>query len=299
VPTERTESDYYAFREFDDANARKVLSFYTQFFPTGPVVELACGPGVFLGLLTEAGVGARGVDLDPGMVDRARAAGHDVVLANAISYLEGLPDASIEGLFAAHFLEHLPAGAVQTVYDQAARVLVPGGCFVSVVPNAACLSVLAYDFWRDPTHVRFYDPVALDFFARQAGLTVVRSGGNPENHPGPPPHLRAAPSSVDPGLSESVQELIQHATWLAGRPAPPSRRRFRRSAPPRVAPESEPTQTRVWGELGNVLGRLDARIQTLQNELRTVNTAHNDLLAQLYQENEVFVVARRWLAGES
>ncbi len=106
-----------------------------------------------------------------------------MVLGDALEYLADVNNSSLNGLFAAHFLEHLPSEAVQRVYAEAARVLAPGGVFVAVVPNAACRSILAYDFWRDPTHVRFYDPVLLQFFAEQVGLALVESGGNPRNHP--------------------------------------------------------------------------------------------------------------------
>ena len=77
------ESEYYAFREFDPAAMKLGRSHYVQFFDAGPVLELACGRGEFLGLLAEAGLKGRGVDIDVGMVDAGRAAGHDVVLGEA------------------------------------------------------------------------------------------------------------------------------------------------------------------------------------------------------------------------
>ena len=120
--SESVESDYYAFMSFDADNARRVLRFYSQFFTTGPVLELACGPGVFLSVLREEGVAARGVDIDDGMVQTAREAGHDVVLDDALAHMRSLPDASLRGLFCAHFLEHLPAPTVQSVSTR------PGAC---------------------------------------------------------------------------------------------------------------------------------------------------------------------------
>src|SRR6476620_11631647 len=131
--SETIESDYYAFMRFDPENAKSVLSYYVPFFTEGPVLELACGPGVFLSLLREKG-----------MVDNALAEGHDVVLGDAMTHLRSVPDQSLHGLFAAHFLEHLAADSVQEVYREAARALRPGGVFVAAVPNAACLSVLGY-----------------------------------------------------------------------------------------------------------------------------------------------------------
>jgi SAM-dependent methyltransferase len=274
--SESVESDYYGFMGFDPDNARRVLRFYTQFFPTGPVLELACGPGVFLSLLREEGVTARGVDIDDGMVRTAREAGHDVVLDDALAHMQSLPDASLRGVFCAHFLEHLPAPTVQSVYYEARRVLEPGGTFVAAVPNAACMSVLGYDFWRDPTHVRFYDPLALQFFARQAGFVILASGGNPFNQPGPPPELLPSPVEKLPSLREAVVAAVQRAGSL--HPDDPG------------DPEAV-TEAHVWAEIGNILGLFDERVQAMQHDLYALHGRYANLLRQLYPANEVYVAA--------
>jgi SAM-dependent methyltransferase len=274
--SESIESDYYAFMAFDPDNARRVLRFYTQFFATGPVLELACGPGVFLSLLREEGVAARGVDIDDGMVQAARDAGHDVVLDDALAHMRSLPDASLRGLFCAHFLEHLPAPTVQSVYDEARRVLEPGATFVAAVPNAACMSVLGYDFWRDPTHVRFYDPLALQFFARQAGFVIVASGGNPFNQPGPPPELVPSPVEKLPGLHDSIIAAVQRAAALH---------------PDDTDDPEALTESRVWAEVGNILGLFDERVQAMQHDLHALHSRYTNLLRQLYPANEVYVAA--------
>lgn len=275
--SERTESDYYAFMGFDPDNARRVLRFYTQFFPTGPVLELACGPGVFLSLLRDDEVAASGVDIDDGMVKAAREAGHDVALGDAVEHLRDVPGKSLRGLFAAHFLEHLPAPAVQDIYTEAFRVLQPGGVFVAAVPNAACLSVLGYDFWRDPTHVRFYDPLTLQFFARQAGFSIVASGGNPFNHPGAPPELHAPPLEKLPSLHDAMLTTVQRAVAVHG--------------PHDGADESASSESRLWSELGNLLVNIDQRLLTLQHDLDGLHRAYGNLLRQLYPANEVYVAA--------
>jgi SAM-dependent methyltransferase len=276
--TDSVESDYYTFMHFDADNARRVLRFYTQFFPSGPVLELACGPGVFLSLLHEDDVPASGVDIDDGMVRAAREAGHEVVLDDAVAHLRSLPARSLRGLFAAHFLEHLTAPVVQTVYDEAHRVLEPGGMFVAAVPNAACMSVLGYDFWRDPTHVRFYDPLVLQFFARQAGFTITASGGNPFNHPGPPPDLLTGPIEKVPSLREAVLTAVQHASTLYQRDTPQEH-------------QSYLSESQLWSELGNILAGFDERLQTMQHDLHGLHRAYGTLLRQLYPANEVYVAA--------
>jgi len=292
--TEKTESDYYRFMHFDADNARKVLAYYVKYFESGPVLELACGPGVFLTLLAEAGIEGSGVDIDDGMVAQARAAGHDVVLADATDYLAGLPDESVAGIFAAHFVEHLPAEQAQQIYHQAARVLIPGGQFVAVVPNAACLSIMGYDFWRDPTHVRFYDPVALEFFAGQAGLSVLDSGGNPDNHPGAPPPLRVGIFPPVPALADRLGTMMQLAhSVIENRPTGRQGHRRPGRAGRAESDHDEDPEDLLWKQLGQLIASVDNGIQVLQHELATTRAAYERLLAQLYPPNEVFVVAAK------
>ncbi len=152
------------------------------------------------------------------------------------------------------------------------------------------MSVLGYDFWRDPTHVRFYDPLALQFFARQAGFAIVASGGNPFNHPGPPPALLLRSGMSLPSLGESICETVQRARRLY---------RERAEAPAEAADDARSTDNaesglstrRLWSESGNVLSLLDERTQALQHDLHTLRTAHENLLHQLYPANEVYVAA--------
>jgi SAM-dependent methyltransferase len=158
---------------------------------------------------------------------RRRADGHAVELGDAVAHLADQPPASLGGVFCAHFLEHLAPADVQRVYAGAAHALRPGGVFVAVVPSAASLSVLRYDFWRDPTHVRFYDPLLLAFFAQRAGLVVTVSGGDPDNAPGPQPETVPAELDLQASLADPVAALAAQAQQaypaagrgVAGRPA--------------------------------------------------------------------------------
>ncbi|MDQ2750917.1 MAG: class I SAM-dependent methyltransferase [Actinomycetota bacterium] len=279
---EHVESDYYTFMGFDPDNARAVLSHYLQFFDQGPVLELACGPGIFLDLLTDRGIACRGVDIDGGMVTQARSKGHDVALADAVEHLRTLPDSSLHGLFAAHFVEHLPSEEAQALYVEAARVLVPGGVFVAVVPNAACLSVLTFDFWRDPTHVRFYDPVALQFFARQAGLVVTSSGGNPANHAGAPPDLHPQAISTGSDLAGNVNHIVSSALAT-----------FQGLGSKRGQSGAAEAMGEVVAQLGHLIAVLNRELLTLGHETARLREANVALLSRLYPPNEVYVVAGR------
>jgi SAM-dependent methyltransferase len=267
----RLESDYYDWMGHDPERARGGLRHYLPWFPRGPVLELACGRGEFLGLLREAGVDGEGIDVDEGMVAAARAAGHDVQQADALSGLAGRPDASVQGVFCAHFVEHLAPDELTAVLADAARVLAPGGHLVAATPNAACLSVLGHDFWRDPTHVRPYDPQLLAFLCAAAGLEVVETGANPRNHGGPPPHVLPPAAHVDPDLRADVVAAVQSAAQDGrGRPHPDS----------------------PWHVFGHLLGVLEERLRATQQELVDLRRSYASLVDELYPPNEVYVVAR-------
>jgi SAM-dependent methyltransferase len=290
----RLESDYYAFMGWDSDNARRALSHYVQFFPAGPVLELACGRGEFLDLLRDAGIPARGVDLDEGMVERATSRGHEVALGDAVSYLEGVEPGSLAGVFCAHFLEHLQPEDVIRVYTAAARALRPGGSFVAVVPSAASLSVLGHDYWRDPTHIRFYDPMLLAFFAGQAGLTTIEAGGNPRNDPGPPPPLQPESFEPVPSLAESLAVLTRAAQAVypaVVSPAHPHRRLRREQPGGETATAVADPRAELWSHLVHLLSVLDDRAQTMQHRYGELHRAYTALLGQLYPPSEVYVVA--------
>ena len=71
------------------------------------MIDLGCGRGEFLQLMREAGLSARGVDVDTDMVLLCREKGFDVTAADAASFLAALPDDSVGGIFASQIVEHL------------------------------------------------------------------------------------------------------------------------------------------------------------------------------------------------
>jgi SAM-dependent methyltransferase len=268
----RLESDYYDYMGYDPENSKAGLRHYLPWFPDGPVIELACGRGEFLELLRDAGVAAEGIDVDEGMVARARADGHTVQLADALTGLRSREAGSARGVFSAHFAEHLQPDDLEAVVQESARVLAPGGHFIAATPNAASVSVMGHDFWRDPTHVRFYEPRLLAFYCAKAGLEVVETGGNPLNAPGPPPHVLAPAVHVDADLRPDLALAIQRIT------------------DPKSKGKADPESP--WHVFGHFLAVLEERLRVTQEELASVRRSYAHLLDALYPPNEVYVVAR-------
>jgi O-antigen chain-terminating methyltransferase len=138
------------------------------------VLDLACGPGVFLELLREAGIGAMGVDRDEEIVKKARQKDLNVIHADIFDYLERTEE-TYGGIFCSHLLEHLPFDRVTLFIEWIAKRLVPGGILVFVLPNPGSIRLHLFGFWRDPEHVRFYTGNLIASVCQHYGLSVEYS----------------------------------------------------------------------------------------------------------------------------
>ena len=144
---------------------------YVEFFKEAQqVLDIGCGRGEFLELLTEAGIKAKGVDLDLDMVLYCQEKGLDVVREDAYTYLESLPDESLGGLFAAQLVEHLEPTRIIELVNLCQRKLQPGGVLIFETPNPACLTVFARSFYMDFSHIRPIHPEAMKFLFESAGF---------------------------------------------------------------------------------------------------------------------------------
>jgi SAM-dependent methyltransferase len=124
-------------------------------------------------LLAEAGIDAEGVDLNPAMVERARAKGRDVKHGDGIEYLAGKPDASLGVIFAAQVIEHLPYERLLDFLRLAARKLKPEGLLIAETVNPHPLNAFKA-FWLDPTHERPIFPELAVTLCRLNGFGSAR-----------------------------------------------------------------------------------------------------------------------------
>jgi len=170
--------DYFAFEarmRGSTADVRERQRPYVDDFrAAAPVLDVGCGRGELLGLLGDAGIEARGVDADADMVAYARGEGLDVEQADALAYLEALPDGSLGGIFAGQVVEHLPPAALLRLLELAARKLRAGGLLIAETINP--LSPLALrSYFADLTHAQPLVPETLALLAGQAGFREVET----------------------------------------------------------------------------------------------------------------------------
>jgi glycosyltransferase involved in cell wall biosynthesis/SAM-dependent methyltransferase len=138
-----------------------------------PVLDVGCGRGELLDLLREAGIEARGVDLNEGMVAHCREKGHRVDLAEATEYLDRQPDQSLGAIFAAQMIEHMPYETLVRFFALARRKLTGGGLLVAETVNPHSIPALK-TFWVDLTHEKPVFPEVALALCRLHGFESAR-----------------------------------------------------------------------------------------------------------------------------
>jgi SAM-dependent methyltransferase len=150
---------------------RGTQRFYLPLFQNcRNVLDIGCGRGEFLELLRDAGVPARGIELSDESVALCRAKGLAAEAADLFPYLADLPEASLDGIFCAQVVEHLPPNRLPELIELAASRLERDGILLVETPNPECLAIFAVHFYLDPTHQRPVPHPLLAFYMEEYGL---------------------------------------------------------------------------------------------------------------------------------
>ncbi|OIQ07950.1 putative S-adenosylmethionine-dependent methyltransferase [Moorella thermoacetica] len=138
----------------------------------GYVLDLGAGRGEFLELCREADISAKGVDLNEAVVFRCREKGLEVERADAIAYLQSLPDESLCAVTAYQLVEHLTPQELWRLVQTVLVKLRPGGVVILETVNPHSLAALQ-NFYLDLTHQRPIPAPTLRFLLEAAGFRRV------------------------------------------------------------------------------------------------------------------------------
>lgn len=178
-----------------------------------PVLDLGCGRGEFLELCREAGLPARGVDVNPDMVELCRGLGLAVEESDALEYLRAQPDGVLGGILLSQVIEHLHLDQLTELVALCSQKLAPGGTLIAETVNPQSLSTFAGAFYVDLTHVKPIHPEAARFLWRWAGFADVQIL---YLSPVPPEHrletVKAAPDA--PGLTAAFNRNADRLNQL-------------------------------------------------------------------------------------
>jgi SAM-dependent methyltransferase len=220
----------YDFLRYIGVNAsvqRQNQRFYLPFFKgCRRVADIGCGDGDFVELLRENGSDAFGVDSDPIAIQHLRERNIPVIETDVVSYLKAAEPESLDGVFTAHLIEHLPYQGVYELIHYAYRALKPGGTMVITTPNARALISHVEMFWQHFGHIAFYDPRLLCFFLHRVGFQNETWGENP---------APAYPLSGGARMYESLTAVPDLPVDWEAAPPDPSLSGWRRAVRSRLA----------------------------------------------------------------
>jgi SAM-dependent methyltransferase len=192
-----------AFRGSPEQIRSRLADYVAIFAGASDVLDIGCGRGEFLLLLREQGITGRGIDLNDAMVEVCRDQGLDATKADALSYLRGLPDSALGGLFAAQVVEHLEPAYLTNLLEAAFEKLRPGAPIVLETINPACWFAFFESYIRDITHVRPLHPDTLKFLLIASGFSPIDI-----RYRAPyPEHEKLQPIAGSVALGDSVETI--------------------------------------------------------------------------------------------
>lgn len=184
-----------------------------------PVLDVGCGRGELLALLNEAGVSARGIDANAEMVAMCRERGLTADQADALPYLQSLPDGSLGGLSAIQVVEHLEPGYLARFLEAAFHKLRPGAPLVLETINPACWMAFFEAYLRDLTHAQPIHPDTLRFLVQASGFSSVDvQYRSPVSAADRLPTIDASSGAdAPPALTATIAAVNAHARQLNAR----------------------------------------------------------------------------------
>ena len=148
------------------------------------VLDIGCGRGEWLELMSENGFNATGVDLDDRMLEACKEHGLNAINKDALLTLQELPDESQVIVSGFHIAEHLPFETLLEIVKEAKRVLKPAGLLIMETPNPENICVGTNNFYIDPTHNRPIPSKLLSYLPEFYGYNRIKVMGLQEGRIG-------------------------------------------------------------------------------------------------------------------
>ena len=158
------------------ARQQKYLPYVMEAFKSarggGYFLDVGCGRGEFLMLLKNAGLTAKGIDINAVEHQRLADQGLDVQLVDANTFLNRIEDNSLIGISAFQTVEHFSDEYLKAFLILAYQKIAAGGVILIETVNPQCRAALA-NFYNDPSHVKPLPVPLLTFYLEFYGFSGI------------------------------------------------------------------------------------------------------------------------------
>ncbi len=136
----------------------------------GQVCDMGCGPGHVARYLRDAGLPVFGLDLSPGMLERARELNPDISFREDNMFSLNVQADSLAGITCFYGIVHFREDALRGVFQEMLRVLQPQGMLLL---GFHCGNQVVHrdEMWGAPVSLDFH------FFPRSAVVTRLEEAG--------------------------------------------------------------------------------------------------------------------------
>lgn len=167
--------DYFDFENYFRGPRETIMQWQEVYLPyfegRKNVLDLGCGRGEFLELMTKHGFDATGVDLYDKAIDYCKGLGLRAECTDCIQYLGA--QEKVGGIFASQLIEHLATEDMVQLLRLAYQKLEDGAYLILETPNPMCLSIFTHAFYIDPSHNKPVHPLTVKYILERAGYREV------------------------------------------------------------------------------------------------------------------------------
>jgi SAM-dependent methyltransferase len=168
---------------------------------TGLVCDLGCGPGHVARYLSERGVSVTGVDLSPGMVDRARVLNPGIDFQQGDMASLGLPAASVAAIVSFYSIIHVQPASLGLVFREWHRILTPGAPLLLAF-HVGTEAIHLDEWWGHDVSIDFFffDSASVTRKLRESGFSILEASERepyPDvEHPSRRAYIQAVASEI-------------------------------------------------------------------------------------------------------
>lgn len=146
-----------SYGQFIDAEERRILDRLIDTEAPTRRLEMACGTGRLTNYATH------GLDASSEMMAHAQERHPEVLFREASACATGFADAEFDVVYTFHLLMHLDEATILQIFDEACRILKPGGRFILDIPSKKRRHLLGKkrDNWHGSTSLTTDEVLAL------------------------------------------------------------------------------------------------------------------------------------------